>query len=327
MKKSILILTACILPFLCHSQFLFDQSRSIFYQSQSFDYIVYRITHPIPYNYDNSAHSLKLEALKDSNLISSINTVTYKYLPNFSEIDSISRNELILSFEKIKYDKKGNVISFQGKQDYKTYNNEFSYDSKNRLIEVKNRYSEIVETFKYSSKLVKRFFHPNSFSFVSATNTKYKLNRNGQIIQKKGDGGVPEDITYSYNANGDVISENDNDTGEETKVTYKYDEKSRVINKKLINQFDSRIRSKSSEYFYDTNGNLIRQTDDNGKYETLYYYEENYLVREVYTRFSIKEFEIQYQYDIHGNWVKKIVKFGDEDPRPDSISIREIIYK
>lgn len=138
---------------------------------------------------------------------------------------------------------------------------------------------------------------------------RYSYDKDGNVIEStstyyyNGEETVQRTYEYEFNEKGELIRETTNsDDGDNSVVSYKYDEKGRMIEKAVEG-----LGMGSFFYEYDESGNLVREDTYDGTY--YYKYDQNGHMTEKTSGQS----KTTYQYDDLGNLVTEIEYYSGEE--------------
>lgn len=210
---------------------------------------------------------------------------------------------------------------------------EYQYDLHGRMKETIYDYSfsyEMVDLSSHTMKIIDRYSYDNRNNITKVDHTLFETYENGKsftnhclyineydesgnLIEENTiyDSGRLSELTYFYEYDdfGECICQKQQlDDGDVSIVyTYEnsYDEQGRLIQKICTKNSDS--TTESTEYAYNTSGQLIKETH-NGR-ETIYEYNDaGRLIRKVYASNGEKGSETIYEYDSAGNLIKMSVE-------------------
>lgn len=223
----------------------------------------------------------------------------------------------LLWYTETEYDENFRII----KQNYYNGNGYFSnyeryvYTPEGNISECYHKYGENDEYLYYdcvydSNKKIatETHYYENGTSYFVSS---YKYDANQNLISKTDNWGDTGETTYEYDLNGNLIKENHNSGTINYESTYKYDLNNNVIE----NTWKS--GDVSYKYFYDTNGNKIKDItyDINGSVssKTQYKYDSNNNRIWSYWEYDTGTHEELYTYDFNGNLIKEKYVHTHED--------------
>lgn len=209
---------------------------------------------------------------------------------------------------KFKYDSNGNIIeeirtNYEGKNSIYSH----SYDNSGNLIKfTRINYDSEKTTYDYSydtnGNLIKEVYTSPSGSVFTST-YEYLYDSNNNLIKKIYISSYGREINeYFYNADGDLIKQVYTDSRDQKTIyDYHYNEDKKLIKEICTSHWGHVF---NTEYTYDLNGYLIRETTDSDIFEYTYDLNGN-LIKEV----RINEYDgyvLDYTYDSNNNLIKEV---------------------
>lgn len=314
-----------------------SNESSFYYEYDNFDRVIsknYSDGKRIQYRYDNIGNCTQVidddkTTFYEYDIFDNISKITF---PNFDSLQYL-------------YDAFGKLLKITYPDNFEVY---YSYDLSDRLVEVKD--SSGTSRYEYDEKLnkVKKIVLPNGVF----TEVKYNGSRRiSDVIHKNKDGTLIEKYQYKYDPNGNRIQIDKISSKTTSSVFYKYDSLNRVIEAKYSNGFfesftydkKGNCLSKSNpnetilyeyslegvllkagdiEFFYDKEGNLIKKSSPDNV-ATYTYNADNLLVSYI-DNFN----KIEFEYDVFGNRISKIVNGNKTDYINDlSSPIAQVLFK
>ncbi|WP_113672604.1 RHS repeat-associated core domain-containing protein [Vallitalea guaymasensis] len=274
------------------------------------------------YTYSYKGSNLQSEQVKDSNEIADIKQYNWGYGHTLLSIEDNSNNKIDYTYDEFNrllketegnitkdytYDENSNIVN-EIIKDGSTLikSTKYVYDKLNRLAQViENGNIEATYTYDLNG-------NRQSLSYANGNKIEYKYNLANRIkeITIKNHDNIINKYQYSYQLDGNQISEKEPLTGKETK--YEYDTLGRLkAETNLLNESTNKIYA----YTYDDYNNrksLI--VSGNDQYTTKYYYNlNNQLIKD---EKLVQEKNINtniYTYDPNGNSITKITKVPEHE--------------
>ncbi|MBR5121728.1 MAG: RHS repeat protein, partial [Oscillospiraceae bacterium] len=221
------------------------------------------------------------------------NSVTSYTYDDFGRVQIQTTNNIPVYYS---YDLNDNVTSAMLSGETTSY----TYDRLNRMTSVVD--GNISTQYTYNN-LGNRTSTVTSVNGVTTSQTTYVYNLAGlatSLVNRNGDGALLSSFSYTYSADGNILSETDH-LGVTT--TYTYDMLGRLI---------SEVGAHSSYYSYDISGNRTGVIVDTATVICYNYNANGELVSETSNNGSVSE-TTAYEYDLNGNLTKKTKGFSVTD--------------
>lgn len=253
--------------------------------------------------YDANGNLTEEINYKSDGTITSVVTYTYDAKGNKTSFSRFKGNKEKLTYnQQITYDALGNKITESGFDGVSKFNNTFTYDSKNKLIEIKYTTDKVLSekrSIQYEGNTTVMLINNAYNSTLSRELTTFDAKKNVIEEVKYIQDNVTQKANYTYDKDGNKVEETKQNYGNFAyRRKHSYDEKGNIV--KITEEKPAGHIYIAYEYKYDSRGNVTEERwakDNSGEYSVkAHVYDARNLLLESNCYFASYKFSVLYKY-------------------------------